>query len=64
MVSKEANLDDPFKNLIIILSDIRGDWECKKITLAQIGKLVDAPSDNMLPGKIADCITNPDESRK
>ena len=56
--------EDPFTNLITILCNIRADWEVKKITLAEIGKLVDAPPDSLLPAKVAECITNPEENRK
>jgi len=61
---EETDPTDPFDNLITILSNVRADWEVKRRILASIGKLVDASADNKLVDKVAECITNPDESRK
>jgi hypothetical protein len=60
----ESDPQDPFTQLIGTLCNIRADWEVKKRTLAEIGKLVDAPVDSKLPGKVAHCITDPGEYQR
>ncbi len=61
---EDTDPSDPFSNLIGILCSVRADWEVKKRVLTEIGRLVDAPADSTLPGKVADCITNPAELQK
>lgn len=63
-VQKETDPEDPFHSLVAVLASVRADWECKRITLSEIGKLVDAPPDGRLTRKVADYITNLDEIRK
>jgi hypothetical protein len=63
-VREELDSADPFTGLITILSDIRADWEVKKRTLVAIGTLVGADPDESLTGRVAECITNPDEIRR
>ena len=62
--SGEKDPKDPFVGLINLLCGIRADWEVKKAILEEIGKLVDSKPDRNLTKKVADCITNPEETRK
>ena len=64
VMEEEMDPQDPFKNLIGILSSVRADWEVKHLTLQAIGRLVDAPPDSQLPTKVGDCITDPVEYRR
>ena len=56
--------NDPFNDLIEILSKIRADWEVKNLLLKRIAELVGAgPGGNLLK-TVAECITNPDELKR